>query len=159
MKLTAKGRYAVTAMLDLAARPDGAPVTLGDIAARQDISLAFLEQLFVKLRRGGLVRSHRGPAGGYVLALAPERISVGDIIRAVEEPIQMTCGSDGREGCAKPNRCTTHELWARLGRYIHGYLDSITLGGLLRGEALGDALPAAARDRPGVGNVWHPEVR
>lgn len=132
MKLTTKGRYAVTAMLDLANYAGGDPVTLADIAQRQEISLSYLEQLFAKLRRRGLVRSVRGPGGGYVLAGAPANITIADIIRAVDEPIQATsCDQDSSSGCLGASRCLTHDLWERLGRHIYGYLESVTLAGLL----------------------------
>lgn len=132
MKLTTRGRYAVTAMLDLACH-DGAdsPVTLADIAGRQQISLSYLEQLFAKLRRHGLVRSVRGPGGGYVLVGAPLAITVADIIRAVDEPIQATSCDPSEGGCQRLSRCITHDLWVQLGRHIYDYLESVSLGGLL----------------------------
>ncbi|MBF0126913.1 MAG: Rrf2 family transcriptional regulator, partial [Magnetococcales bacterium] len=127
-----KGRYAVTAMLDLCCQEGDAPVSLMDIARRQEISLSYLEQLFAKLRRRGLVRSVRGPGGGYLLGETPEAISVADIIRAVDEPIQATsCDENDPEGCRKSTRCITHHLWERLGAHINRYLESIALGSLI----------------------------
>lgn len=132
MKLTTKGRYAVTAMLDLANfAGNHQPVALADIAQRQDISLSYLEQLFAKLRRRGLVKSVRGPGGGYVLAGAPGAITIADIIRAVDEPIQATSCDYKSSGCRGASRCLTHDLWAKLGQHIYLYLESVTLGGLL----------------------------
>lgn len=132
MRLTTKGRYAVSAMLDLACIPAGRPVALAEISTRQQISLSYLEQLFAKLRRQGLVRSVRGPGGGYVLAGSPASISIADIIRAVDEPIQATsCDTYGQHGCQKSTRCIAHDLWAQLGEHIYDYLGSVSLGGLI----------------------------
>jgi Rrf2 family iron-sulfur cluster assembly transcriptional regulator len=139
MKLTTKGRYAVTAMLDLSFHGREKPIPLMDIAQRQEISLSYLEQLFAKLRRRGLVRSVRGPGGGYLLGEIPEAISVADIIRAVDEPIQATsCETGSDQGCrpgAKESknlsRCITHHLWENMGLHINQYLESIHLGRLL----------------------------
>ncbi len=140
MKLTTRGRYAVTAMLDLCCQEGAAPVSLTDIAKRQEISLSYLEQLFAKLRRRGLVRSVRGPGGGYRLASPPTRISVADVIRAVDEPIRATsCDENGPTGCIKSTRCITHHLWERLGAHINLYLESIDLGSLI--EEVRPAMP------------------
>ena len=129
MRLTTKGRFAVTAMLDLALRGGKNPVTLAGISERQDISLSYLEQLFSRLRRHELVESVRGPGGGYYLAKTLSNISVADIIRAVDEPIDSTkCG--GKENCHDEHRCLTHDLWMGLNAHIYDYLDSITLATL-----------------------------
>jgi len=131
MRLTTKGRFAVTAMIDVALYGHRGPVTLAAIADRQKISLSYLEQLFGKLRRKGLVDSVRGPGGGYNLRRAPELVAVSDIIIAVDEPIDATqCG--GRENCLDDRRCMTHELWAGLNSHIFNYLRSITLAELVR---------------------------
>ncbi|MEP7061455.1 MAG: Fe-S cluster assembly transcription factor [Betaproteobacteria bacterium] len=131
MRLTTKGRFAVTAMLDVALYAADAPVTLAAIAERQRISLSYLEQLFGKLRRNGLVDSVRGPGGGYQLARAPQDMTVADIIRAVDEPIDATqCG--GRENCHDDRRCMTHELWAGLNAHIFVFLRGVTLADLVR---------------------------
>lgn len=129
MKLTTKGRYAVMAMVDLAANSKGSPVALADIAERQEISLSYLEQLFAKLRRGGLVKSVRGPGGGYLPALAIDQTRISDIILAVDEPLRATrCAPGSPEGCrANKTRCATHELWEGLGQQIHSYLNQVTL--------------------------------
>lgn len=130
MKLTTKGRYAVTAMLDLALRYDKGAVTLADIARRQGISLSYLEQLFAKLRRGGLVDSVRGPGGGYNLALHPSKISVAEIIVAINENIDATrCG--GEKNCHGDDPCLTHQLWEDLSKQIYGFLKGITLADLV----------------------------
>lgn len=129
MKLTTRGRYAVTAMLDLAMRHGCGPVALADIARRHRISPAYLEQLLAGLRREGLVSGTRGPGGGYCLARAPEDISVACVISAVDETVDATrCG--GTRDCHDGSRCLTHDLWEDLTRHIHDYLDGITLAGL-----------------------------
>jgi Rrf2 family transcriptional regulator, iron-sulfur cluster assembly transcription factor len=126
MRLTTKGRFAVTAMVDLSLRQTRGPVTLAAISERQRISLSYLEQLFGKLRRAKLVNSVRGPGGGYCLARATNTITVADIIAAVDEPIDATqCA--GKENCADDRRCITHDLWATLNRKMNDYLSSVTL--------------------------------
>ncbi len=131
MKLTTKGRFAVTAMLDIALhanKHDGkaSPVSLADISERQHISLSYLEQLFGKLRRKGLVNSIRGPGGGYQLAHTAQEISVSQIISAVDEEIDATqCG--GHQNCTDEGRCMTHDLWASLNQKILSYLSGISL--------------------------------
>ena len=130
MKLTTKGRYAVTAMLDLAIYQDRRAVALAEIAARQGISLSYLEQLFARLRRQGLVASVRGPGGGYRLAVAPQEITVVRIIDAIDEPIDATrCA--GEMNCAGEERCLTHYLWEELTALIRDFLDNMTLGDLV----------------------------
>lgn len=130
MRLTTKGRFAVTAMLDLALRGGKNPVTLAGISERQDISLSYLEQLFSRLRRHALVESVRGPGGGYYLAKPLADVSVADIIRAVDEPIDATqCG--GKENCHEEHRCLTHDLWVGLNSHIYDYLDNVTLASLV----------------------------
>ncbi|MEQ1882566.1 MAG: Fe-S cluster assembly transcriptional regulator IscR [Burkholderiales bacterium] len=127
MRLTTKGRFAVTAMIDLALHDNDGPVTLADISERQKISLSYLEQLFGKLRRKELVGSVRGPGGGYRLAKAPQDLSVADIILAVDEPIDATqCG--GKENCRDEQKCITHDLWMELNAHIFGHLRAVTLG-------------------------------
>ncbi|PCJ71147.1 MAG: Rrf2 family transcriptional regulator [Rhodobiaceae bacterium] len=129
MKMTTKGRYAVMAMADLAKYSDNRPVSLADIASRQEISLSYLEQLFARLRRGGLVKSVRGPGGGYLLARALEETRISDIIFAVDEPLSVTrCKSDSPNGCMSDGtRCLTHDLWDELGHQIQLYLSSVSL--------------------------------
>mgnify|MGYP002656247759 FL=1 len=130
MKLTSKGRYAVTAVLDIALNADGGPVSLADISERQHISLSYLEQLFAKLRKDGLVKSVRGPGGGYQLGLPSEQISVGMIIAAVNENIHVT-KCLGRENCKNGVECLTHELWEDLSLRIESFLNEITLAELV----------------------------
>jgi Rrf2 family iron-sulfur cluster assembly transcriptional regulator len=136
MRLTTRARYAVMAMVDLAFMQDGRPVKLAEIAERQDISLSYLEQLFAKLRRGDLVRSTRGPGGGYRLARPVEQVSIADIVLAVEEPISATrCVSGSGRGCRKDaGKCQTHDLWAGLGNQIHLYLSAVTLHDVVSGR-------------------------
>ena len=130
MRLTTKGRFAVTAMLDLAMHGTDGPVTLAGISERQKISLSYLEQLFGKLRRRELVESVRGPGGGYYLAREASLVSVADIVRAVEEPLDSTqCG--GRENCHDNQRCMTHELWEELNETVYGFLSNVKLSTLV----------------------------
>ena len=131
MRLTTKGRFAVTAMMDLALSGGSRPVTLAEISGRQGISLSYLEQLFGKLRRHALVSSVRGPGGGYRLAKPTAEIAVADIILAVDEPIDATqCG--GKENCQDDHKCLTHDLWANLNNHIFSYLRSVSLADLVR---------------------------
>jgi Rrf2 family transcriptional regulator, iron-sulfur cluster assembly transcription factor len=131
MRLTTKGRFAVTAMIDIAMHSGKGPVTLANVSERQRISLSYLEQLFGKLRRHGLVDSVRGPGGGYNLAQPAATVSVADIILAVDEPIDATqCG--GKENCLDDRRCMTHELWTKLNAHIFSFLQSVTLEQLVR---------------------------
>ena len=133
MRLTTKGRFAVTAMVDLALRDGSGPVTLAEISSRQKISLSYLEQLFGKLRRHELVDSVRGPGGGYRLAKDTAEISVSEIILAVDEPIDATqCG--GKENCHDDQKCLTHDLWATLNERIFDYLQGVTLRQLVEAQ-------------------------
>ena len=127
MRLTSKGRYAVSAMVDLVKNSDAGPVTLASISERQFISLSYLEQLFRRLREENLVTSVRGPGGGYQLARPASEIVVSDVISAVNESIRTTLCEDAERGCHQGSRCDTHQLWNSLGRYIYRFLDSITL--------------------------------
>ncbi len=139
MKLSTKGRYAVMAMVDLAMHSDNKPISLADIADRQEISLSYLEQLFAKLRRGGLVRSVRGPGGGYLLAREDIETRISDIILAVDEPIRATRCTPGQPfGCRiNKSRCTTHDLWEELGNQIYLYLSSVTVADVVNKQILG----------------------
>ncbi|MEC9482744.1 MAG: Fe-S cluster assembly transcription factor [Halomonas sp.] len=129
MRLTTKGRYAVTAMLDLALHADCKPISLADISRRQEISLSYLEQLFARLRRAELVKSVRGPGGGYLLATPPEKVSVARVIDAVNESVDAT-RCQGLSDCQQGSTCLTHHLWCELSREIHGFLDGVTLADL-----------------------------
>ena len=126
MQLTTKGRYAVNALLDLALHDSEGPVTLADIAKRQSISQTYLEQLFSKLKRHGLVSSSRGPHGGYRLALGTEQISIAKIIYSVDEKIDIT-RCHGKQNCQKDQRCLTHDLWMELNMHVSGFLNGITI--------------------------------
>ncbi len=139
MRLSTKGRYAVMAMVDLAIHSNGAPVALADIASRQEISLSYLEQLFAKLRRGGQVRSVRGPGGGYLLAQNVEETRISDIITAVDEPTRVTrCKAASPRGCmAGGGRCVTHDLWDELTNQIQLFLSSVSLADVRDRRVLG----------------------
>ena len=141
MKLSTKGRYAVMAMVDLAKFESNKPISLADIADRQEISLSYLEQLFGKLRKGGLVKSVRGPGGGYFLSRTPSHVRISDIILAVDEPIKATrCESGSSLGCTgTKSRCLTHDLWAELGNQIYLFLSSISLADVCERRVLGSS--------------------
>lgn len=141
MRLSTKGRYAVMAMADLARRQSDAEraVALADIAARQEISLSYLEQLFARLRRKGLVQSARGPGGGYRLARTAETTSIAEIVHAVDEPLRATRCTVPSKGCMlRGERCLTHDLWADLGDRIEDYLASVSLADVITGRLRAD---------------------
>ncbi len=149
MKLTTKGRYAVSALADIAATGGEAPVALSDIALRQGISLSYLEQLFGKLRRAGLVESVRGVAGGYALTAPASQMRVADIVAAVDEEIRTTaCAAGSTVGCKGTSaRCLTHDLWDELGRQIEVFLNAVTLEDIIERRVLGmAAVNAPARE-------------
>ena len=150
MRLTTKGRFAVTAMVDLTMRQSRGPVTLAGISERQRISLSYLEQLFGKLRRRKLVNSTRGPGGGYTLAKDAKDITIAEIIVAVDEPLDATqCG--GKENCLEDRRCLTHDLWERLNEKIYEYLASVTLADLVahqNGKPVAILRDLRAEDKP-----------
>lgn len=152
MRLTTKGRFAVTAMIDLAMRQQSGPVTLSTISQRQNISLSYLEQLFGKLRRHELVDSQRGPGGGYSLTRLAREITVADIIFAVDEPLDATsCG--GKGNCAVgqvtgTGKCMTHELWATLNRKMVDFLDSVSLQDLVDQQRMRVLQEASSRAQP-----------
>lgn len=155
MKLTTKGRYAVSALADIAATASDGPVALSDIALRQGISLSYLEQLFAKLRRAGLVESVRGVAGGYALAGAPSEIRVADIVSAVDEEIRTTaCEPGSTLGCRGTSaRCLTHDLWDELGRQIEIFLNAVTLEDIVERRVAGmAAVNAPAREGAQIKN-------
>lgn len=161
MKLTTKGRYAVTAMLDVAMHSAEGPVTLAEIAERQHLSLSYLEQLFARLRRKGLVRSVRGPGGGYRLGSRPEQISVADVILAVDEPVDVTrCG--GKANCHRNSRCLTHDLWTELSQQLQDYLSQRSLMDVLQRRVGAERLPVQSvkgtprRSVPIVLHAAHP---
>ena len=135
MRLTTKGRYAVTAMLDLAIHDNKGPITLSDISQRQGISLSYLEQLFSRLRKNGLVTSARGPGGGYRLSRVAAEISVVSVITAVDEKIDAR-KCEGKGNCQDEKRCLTHDLWGDLSKQIHSFLSGISLGDLVENHAI-----------------------
>ncbi len=149
MKMSTKGRYAVMAIIDIGQNSHGAPVSLNEISERQDISQEYLEQLFGKLRRAGLVASTRGPGGGYTLAKQPADIALSEVILAVDEPLRVTrCTGDAVDGCVRGERCCAHDLWSSLGRQMMYFLESVTLEDVLENRNL--ALAASikqAKDR------------
>lgn len=152
MRLTTKGRYAVTAMLDLAYHSEKRPVTLTDIAKRQQISLSYLEQLFARLRRAGMVEGVRGPGGGYQLSRGSANISIAEIITAVDETIDSTrCG--GKANCQHNQPCLTHDLWMGLSDQIRDYLASISLSDVLQRKTVREV---AERQDWQVANVGAP---
>lgn len=149
MKLTTKGRYAVTAMLDLALHSNQGPVKLAEISDRQGISLSYLEQLFTRLRKRGLVVSTRGPGGGYSLSRSSDEIPVSDVILAVDENVDTTrCG--GMANCHNDQRCLTHELWMELSNQIRNFLDQITLGELMRNGGVLEVAQRQDRETKGA---------
>jgi len=148
MKLTTKGRYAVTAMLDLALHSSNRPITLSDISGRQNLSLSYLEQLFSRLRKNGLVSSTRGPGGGYQLARHPEDINVAEVMIAVDEAIDST-GCKGKKNCQQGAQCLAHGLWRDLSDNIHAYLHQITLQEVISQESIRDI--AYQQDSPNIG--------
>ncbi|MDQ6955625.1 MAG: Rrf2 family transcriptional regulator [Mariprofundaceae bacterium] len=128
MRLTSKGRYGVSAMVDINNNgKEGKPVTLAAISERQFISLSYLEQLFRSLRAGGLVRSIRGPGGGYLLAHPASEITIANVIQAVNEPIRTTLCENAVRGCHRGRRCDTHQLWDAMGKHIYRFLDAVTI--------------------------------
>jgi len=150
MRLSTRGRYAVMAMVEMASRdsqgqanPDGRPVSLAEIAAAQHLSVAYLEQLFGRLRRAGLVASARGPGGGYRLARPAAEIAIAEVVEAAEEPIVATRCEAGSPGCLAGMRCLTHDLWAELGDQIRLFLAGVTLADVVEGRILGRARPPA----------------
>lgn len=164
MRLSTRGRYAVMALVELAARErdrqiandchaQGAaarerPVSLAEIAQAQLLSVAYLEQLFARLRRAGLVDSARGPGGGYRLARPAETIAIGTIIEAVDEPISATRCEEGSPGCLSGNRCLTHDLWHELGEQIRLFLENVTLADVVEERVCGRAIAPAPRALP-----------
>lgn len=140
MRLTTKGRYAVTAMIDLAVNQPRGPVTLKSISENQGISLSYLEQLFAMLRKNDLVKGTRGPGGGYLLARDADCISMAEIVVAVDEPLDIT-RCDGREDCHNGERCLSHDLWSELSHQLYTFLNGIALGELMRRAGLDGTAP------------------
>ena len=164
MRLSTRGRYAIMAMVELACRAGardkrggtGRPVSLAEIAEAQLLSLAYLEQLFARLRRCGLVASVRGPGGGYRLGRPAGQIALAEITDAVEEPIRATRCDDGGPGCMAGKRCLTHELWAELGEQIRLFLANVTLADVVEGRVLGRAAAPGLGLSPELAGTEHP---
>lgn len=152
MRLTSKGRYAVTAMLDVALHSHEGPVPLADISERQGISLSYLEQLFSRLRKHGLVASVRGPGGGYLLGLDATSISVGTVIQAVDESVDAT-KCQGKEGCQGGERCLTHALWRDLSDRISDFLNNISLAELVNNQEVLDVVSRQNMDNRRFQNI------
>ncbi len=150
MQLSTKGRYAVMAMADLAKHGEGAAVRLAAIAERQEISLNYLEQIFLRLRRADLVRSVRGPGGGYLLARDAGGITIAEIMEAVEEPVEMLrCAGEASGGCVADQRCLTHELWRALGNHILTFLGAVSLADVIDNAIARDAMRQAEAIKTG----------
>jgi Rrf2 family iron-sulfur cluster assembly transcriptional regulator len=151
VKLSTKGRYAVMAVCDLAMNSDGNPVSLAEIAERQDISLSYLEQLFAKLRRAGVVKSVRGPGGGYLPARALAEITIASVVQAVDEVEQVRgCSPTMPSACAGSNsKCATHDLWEQLGNQVRWFLNRVSVDDVIKGDVPG-AVGAAANDDIGA---------
>ena len=147
MRLSTKGQYAVRAMVNLACHTGVKPVTLKDIAVQEGISLSYLEQLFVKLRKGGIVKSVRGPGGGYVLGKPASEISVGEVIFVVEEPLNpVACLDDDSTPCDRASKCTTQKVWKRLAEKMAEFLNSVTIEDLsIEAKAINSGGPKAGR--------------
>lgn len=153
MRLTTKGRFAVTALLDVALSSSNTPVSLSAVSERQEISLSYLEQLFGKLRRFGLVNSVRGPGGGYTLARPMSEITVADIVVAVDEPMDAR-QCEGKEDCKGGQQCMTHHLWMDLNRKMFNYLSSVSLADLVREQHQRNELRESSRSA----NKQHPSI-
>jgi Rrf2 family protein len=136
LKLSTKGQYGVRAMFEIARGYPGSPVTIREISERQDVSVAYLEQILNKLRRAGLIRSVKGPGGGYLLAKEPSHISIAAILKELEGPVAITSCLDPEEGCSRVEGCVTHLLWRSLGANIEAFLETITLKNLIEKEPL-----------------------
>lgn len=150
MRLTTKGRYAVTAMIDLSINQSSGPVTLKSIAENQGISLSYLEQLFSKMKKSNLVQGTRGPGGGYTLARDVDLISIADIVVAVDEPLDIT-ECEGMQNCHEGKRCLTHGLWSELSEQLYAFLSGVRLGQLMRESGISAGGKQTAVDRHLVG--------
>ena len=134
LKLSTKGQYGVRAMFEIARGYNLGPITIKQISENQDVSVSYLEQILNQLRKAGIIKSVKGPGGGYVLAKSPDAISIGAILRELEGPVAITSCLDPREGCMRVDGCVTHLLWKSLGEKIETFLDNMTLDDLLKGN-------------------------
>ena len=142
LRLSTKGQYGVRAMFEIASSCHAGPVTIKEISERQDVSVAYLEQILNQLRKSGIISSVKGPGGGYVLSRPPDDVSIGEILRVLEGPVAITSCLDPKEGCMRVDGCVTHLLWKALGENIEAFLNKMTLRDLLKGSQL---LPAGYR--------------
>jgi Rrf2 family protein len=161
LRLSTKGQYGVRAMFEIARGYPGRPVTIREISERQDVSVAYLEQILNRLRKAGLIRSVKGPGGGYLLAGSPEEISIASILDELEGPVAITSCLDPEEGCVRVDSCVTHLLWKALGEQIEGYLKTISLRNLLSGDFYGaeagrKAVSVVNDSRQGAGKCGSP---
>jgi len=136
LRLSTKGQYGVRAMFEIACGYNRGPITIKEISEKQDVSVAYLEQILNKLRKADLINSVKGPGGGYILSRGPEDISIGAILRELEGPVAITSCLDPKEGCMRVDGCVTHLLWKALGENIEAFLDKMTLADLLRGNQM-----------------------
>ena len=150
LRLSTRGQYGVRAMYEIAQGYPGSPVSIRTISERQDVTVAYLEQILHKLKNAGLIRSIKGPGGGYVLSRPPEEITISDILRELEGPVAITSCLDPSGGCVRVDGCVTHLLWKALGRQIETFLGTIALKDLLSGTKLRDLNSTAARGRAGT---------
>lgn len=146
LRLSTKGQYGVRAMYEIARAISAGPVTIREISDKQNVSVAYLEQILNTLRRSGIIQSVKGPGGGYVLARDPDKISIGQILKELEGPVAITSCLDPAEGCIRVDSCVTHLLWKSLGENIEHFLDSMTLNDLLKGNQL---IQVGKKDRKG----------
>ena len=149
LKLSTKGQYGVRAMYEIAKAGSIGPVTIKEISEKQDVSVAYLEQILNKLRKAGIIQSVKGPGGGYMLARDPEKISIGQILKELEGPVAITSCLDPSEGCVRVDSCVTHLLWKSLGDNIERFLDSMSLQDLLRGNQIIAVNKKRKKGRPG----------
>jgi Rrf2 family protein len=151
LRLSTKGQYGVRAMYEIARGYGRGPITIKEISERQDVSVAYLEQILNTLRRAGIITSVKGPGGGYVLARDPDNISIGAILRELEGPVAITSCLDPKEGCMRVEGCVTHLLWKALGENIEAFLDKMTLQDLLRGDQFIEVPRKETGKKPGKG--------
>ncbi|MBI5638915.1 MAG: Rrf2 family transcriptional regulator [Nitrospirae bacterium] len=149
LKLSTKGQYGVRAMFEIASGYGRGPITIREISEKQDVSVAYLEQILNKLRKSGMIQSVKGPGGGYVLSREPDRISIGEILRELEGPVAITSCLDPKEGCLRVEGCVTHLLWKSLGEKIEGFLDAMTLDDLLKGNQVIEIKKKEKNRQPG----------
>jgi len=149
LKLSTKGQYGVRAMYEIAKAGSIGPVTIKEISEKQDVSVAYLEQILNKLRKAGIIQSVKGPGGGYMLARDPEKISIGQILKELEGPVAITSCLDPSEGCVRVDSCVTHLLWKSLGDNIERFLDSMSLQDLLSGNQIIAENKKRKKGRPG----------